>query len=50
VALYRIEHDHWSNQQALGEAKSIKIASTEILIRKLILQYKPSSAEVLLAK
>jgi protein tyrosine/serine phosphatase len=45
VALYRIEHDHWSNRQALGEAKSMKMASTEILMRKLILQYKPSSAE-----
>jgi protein tyrosine phosphatase (PTP) superfamily phosphohydrolase (DUF442 family) len=42
VAIYRIEHDHWSNLQALNEAQSMKMASSEILMRKLILQYKPS--------
>jgi protein tyrosine/serine phosphatase len=50
VAIYRIEHDHWSNQQALGEAKSMKMASAEILMRKLILQYKPSSAQARLTQ
>jgi hypothetical protein len=46
VALYRIEHDHWSNRQALGEAKSMKMASSETRMRKMILQYRPTSVVV----
>jgi tyrosine-protein phosphatase SIW14 len=41
LALYRIEHDHWGNEKALGEAKTMKMASSERLMRNLILDYKP---------
>jgi protein tyrosine/serine phosphatase len=41
VALYRIEHDHWGNEKALDEAKTMKMAASERLMRDLILDYKP---------
>jgi protein tyrosine/serine phosphatase len=41
LALYRIEHDHWGNEKALDEAKAMKMASSERLMRNLILDYKP---------
>ncbi len=43
VAMYRIEHDHWSNQQALEEAKSMKMASSERLMQKFVLGFDVSS-------
>jgi tyrosine-protein phosphatase SIW14 len=42
LAIYRIEHDHWANEKALDEAKVMKMASSERLMRKLILDYKTS--------
>jgi len=42
LALYRIQHDHWLNQRALDEAKTMKMASSERLMRNLILGYKPN--------
>jgi protein tyrosine/serine phosphatase len=42
LALYRIEHDHWGNEKALDEAKTMKMASSERLMRKLIMDYKPT--------
>jgi protein tyrosine/serine phosphatase len=44
VALYRIDHSHWSNQQALEEAKIMKMASSERQMQRLILQYKPAGS------
>jgi len=44
LALYRIQHDHWTNRQALDEAVGMKMASSERLMRKLVLDYKPSTA------
>jgi tyrosine-protein phosphatase SIW14 len=41
VALYRIVHDHWTNQQALEEARRMRMASREKLMEQLILQYHP---------
>ena len=41
VALYRIVHDHWTNQHALDEARRMRMASRERLMEKLILQYHP---------
>jgi protein-tyrosine phosphatase len=41
VALYRIVHDHWTNQQALDEARRMRMASRETLMEQLILQYHP---------
>jgi tyrosine-protein phosphatase SIW14 len=43
LAMYRIQHDHWTNQQALNEAKSMKMASTEKLMRKFVLDYTPAA-------
>jgi tyrosine-protein phosphatase SIW14 len=42
LALYRIQHDHWLNQSALDEAKTMKMASSERQMRNLILGYKPN--------
>jgi tyrosine-protein phosphatase SIW14 len=44
LALYRIDHDQWDNEKALDEAKTMKMASSERLMRDLILDYKPSEA------
>ncbi len=41
LAIYRIEHDHWDNQKALAEAKTMKMASAERAMRNLVLNYKP---------
>ena len=42
LAVYRMEHDHWSNQQALDEAKSMKMASSEHLMQKFVHDYTPA--------
>jgi tyrosine-protein phosphatase SIW14 len=44
LALYRIEHDHWSNQQALDEAKTMKMANSERLMQKFVMEYNPAVA------
>ncbi|HUE02820.1 MAG TPA: tyrosine-protein phosphatase [Bryobacteraceae bacterium] len=46
LALYRIQYDHWQNQKALDEAKTMKMASSERLMRNLILSYRPVDAAV----
>lgn len=40
LAVYRIEHDHWTNQKALDEAMGMKMASAERLMRKFVLDFK----------
>ena len=44
LALYRIQHDHWTNQQALLEAKTMKMAAAEWQMQKFVRDYKPVSA------
>jgi tyrosine-protein phosphatase SIW14 len=39
IACYRIAHDHWSNQQALAEAKSFGMSSLEMGMRHYILNF-----------
>ena len=39
IACYRISHDHWNNQQALAEAKTFGMSSTEILMQRFILRF-----------
>ena len=39
-AMYRIEHDHWTNQKALNEAKTMKMASVERAMQKFVLGFK----------
>jgi protein tyrosine/serine phosphatase len=46
LALYRIQHDHWTNQQALDEAKTMKMAGAERLMQKCVLDYKPAVAAI----
>ena len=43
LAAYRIEHDHWSNQQALNEAKTMKMASSEKLMQEFVREFKPAT-------
>ncbi len=40
IACYRISHDHWSNQQALTEAKTFGMSSAEILMQRYIMNFK----------
>ncbi len=39
IACYRITHDHWSNQQALAEAKAFGMSSLEVAMQHLILSF-----------
>jgi protein tyrosine/serine phosphatase len=39
IACYRIAHDHWTNLQALTEAKSFGMSSTEIAMQHFILRF-----------
>ncbi len=43
IACYRIAHDHWTNQQALEEAKTFGLSSMEIAMQHLILRFAPPS-------
>ena len=45
VACYRVSHDHWTNQQALDEAKTFGMSSLEIAMQHFILHFS-SSAQV----
>jgi tyrosine-protein phosphatase SIW14 len=50
IACYRIEHDHWSNQQALTEAKAFGMSSMEVAMQRFILHFgapAPAPAAVL---
>jgi tyrosine-protein phosphatase SIW14 len=40
IACYRISHDHWSNQQALAEAKTFGMSSAEVLMQRYIMNFK----------
>ena len=44
LALYRIQHDHWTNDKALSEAKSMKMAGAEVLMQRFVRDYKPAAA------
>ncbi len=39
IACYRIAHDRWTNQQALDEAKTFGMSSSEILMQRFILHF-----------
>jgi tyrosine-protein phosphatase SIW14 len=39
IACYRIAHQHWSNQQALAEAKSFGMSSLEMGMQRYILHF-----------
>ncbi len=42
IACYRIVHDHWSNQEALAEAKTFGMSSMEVAMERFILRFKAS--------
>jgi protein tyrosine/serine phosphatase len=44
IACYRISHDHWQNQQALQEAKSLGMRWTQMGLKRFILSFQPSTA------
>ena len=39
IACYRVSHDHWSNQQALAEAKKFGMSGMEIAMRHYIVSF-----------
>ena len=39
IACYRIVHDHWTNLQALNEAKSFGMSSMEVAMQHFILRF-----------
>jgi protein tyrosine/serine phosphatase len=41
IACYRIAHDHWTNQQALAEAKTFGMSSMEVAMQHFILHFGP---------
>lgn len=41
IACYRIVHDHWTNQQALAEARTFGMSSLEIAMQRYILRFAP---------
>ena len=48
IACYRIIHDHWTNQQALAEAKTFGLSSMEVAMQHFILRFAaPASAAIL---
>ena len=42
IACYRIVHDHWTNEQALAEAREHGISRFEVLMRKYVEHFDPS--------
>lgn len=49
VACYRIAHDHWTNEQALAEARRFGMSSMEIAMEHFILRFAPATAPAVLA-
>jgi tyrosine-protein phosphatase SIW14 len=45
IACYRITHDHWSNEQALAEAKTIGMNPHQIAMRRYILHFAAPAPE-----
>jgi tyrosine-protein phosphatase SIW14 len=44
IACYRISHDHWTNQQALDEAKSFGMNPMEVAMQHFILRFSAPAA------
>jgi protein tyrosine/serine phosphatase len=42
IACYRIDHDHWTNAQALAEARRQGLSPLEILMRRYIKKFDPN--------
>lgn len=46
IACYRIQHDHWTNRQALEEAGRLGLSPFETLIRQYIRHFNPNRVNV----
>jgi protein tyrosine/serine phosphatase len=44
IACHRIAHDHWTNRQALEEARSRGISPLEVPMRRYISRFDPNRA------
>ena len=44
IACYRIDHDHWTNQKALSEARSMGMSWYQLAIQHYVQNYTPQSA------
>jgi len=44
IACYRIAHDHWSNAQALQEAREHGLSRLEVLMQQYIRRFSPTPA------
>lgn len=44
IACYRIEHDHWTNQKALAEARSMGMSWYQLAIQRYVQNYTPKPA------
>lgn len=44
IACYRIEHDHWTNQKALSEARSMGMSWYQLAIQHYVQNYTPKSS------
>jgi tyrosine-protein phosphatase SIW14 len=47
IACYRIVHDHWTNQQALTEAKTFGMSGMEMAMQHFILRFAPAISATL---
>jgi len=45
IACYRVEHDHWTNDRALTEAKSMGMSFLERAIQHYVMAYQPRSLQ-----
>jgi protein tyrosine/serine phosphatase len=45
IACYRIVHDHWTNEQALAEAREHGISRFEVLMRRYVDHFNPSRVQ-----
>lgn len=46
IACYRIVHNHWTNQQALEEARTNRLSPFEVLMRRYISRFNPARMNV----
>jgi protein tyrosine/serine phosphatase len=46
IACYRIDHDHWANDKALSEARSMGMSWYQIAIQHSVLNFRPTPAAI----
>ncbi len=42
IACYRMAHDHWTNQQAMQEARRSGMSRLEVLMRRYVMHFNPA--------